>query len=139
GEFAAGDAGADPAAPAALAAGTAESEVSGADSRRGNARAADRNPRLGVFSLQPSVLAEHQVERPAAADVWAVAPEVGERGGAVAPGVFEGVREDGQAVERPVGVDPLRERDGGCGAPVRVGSDGSERVAEDVAEQQALL
>jgi hypothetical protein len=60
---------------------------------------------------------------------------VGEHVGVLAPGVLEGVGEDRQPVERPVGVDRLRQAEDGRRPPAGVECDWAERVADDAAKQ----
>jgi hypothetical protein len=69
-------------------------------------------PGAGRLTGQPrprfgSRLAQDQVHRPAAADVWPRPTKVVQNLGVGAASFFEGVGEDRQSVERPVGVDDL--------------------------------
>jgi len=58
--------------------------------------------------------------------------------GVIATRFFECIGENRQAVERPLGVDAGRERNGGFGAPSRIERDRLKRVAEDAAEEVGL-
>jgi hypothetical protein len=55
--------------------------------------------------------------------------------GIIAAGVFEGVGEDGKAVEGAIVVDGLTQGGGVRCSPGGVDSDGMKGVAEDVAQQ----
>src|SRR5207249_2111254 len=89
----------------------------------------------------PLLLAEYQIQRPAAADVFPRLAAVAQEGPVRAAGLFEGVREDGQLVERLLLVEgpghaggrgPLRTQPGGI-EPRR-----PEGVAEKLAQQLTL-
>ena len=57
--------------------------------------------------------------------------------GGIAPGFFQRIGQDGQAVEGAVGVDAGGEGDGGFRSPAGVECDRAERVAENAAEEVA--
>ena len=78
--------------------------------------------------------AGQQVDDPAAANVLAGLPAMIQNVGVGAAGVFEGVGEDGEAVEGTVGVDGFGElRDGG-GEPRAIEVDGAEGVADNFSQ-----
>ena len=68
-----------------------------------------------------SFLPQHQIHHPAATHMRAVAAAVGEDLGIGAAGFFEGIGEDGEAVEGAVGVDALGDLGDGGLVPVRQG------------------
>src|SRR5262249_14442564 len=81
---------------------------------------------------------QHQVHNPAAADVWAGGAAVRQDILVVAAGVLEGIGKDRQGGEVPLIVNPPGEGGDFGGPPGRIGGNGAERVAEDVADQVAL-
>src|SRR5262249_56970861 len=84
------------------------------------------------------LLAENQVNHPAAADVWSAGTTMGENRGIVTPAFFQGIAQNWQVGKALFFVDdPSDGAD--CGGAAGGGKrDGSERVAEDVAQQIAL-
>jgi hypothetical protein len=78
--------------------------------------------------------AEQQIHDPAAADMLARLPAVVQDVGIIAAGVFEGVGEDGQAVEGAVIVDALCQSDGVSCSPRKIRVGGTKRIAGNVAE-----
>src|SRR5205823_743354 len=85
---------------------------------------------------------QDQVERPAAADVVGGGAAVVEQLRLGAAGVFEGVGEDGQALEGRLVVQRAGQADDQAvvpGQPGGVDPDGPERVAGNVAEQAGLF
>src|SRR5262245_8671262 len=89
-----------------------------------------------------SILSEQQVERPAAAHVGTGTAKVLEDVGVVAAGVFQRIGKDRKAVrfelscrQRPLLVSGLGQRQhAGC-SPKEIDRDGTERVANDVAQE----
>src|SRR5262249_15111079 len=90
------------------------------------------SPRAG------SLPAQDQVHDPAPPDVLPRLPAVGQDGLVGAAGVFEGVGQDRQVVERPLIVDAASEGGDVLPEPAGFGGNGAERVAEGVAEQAGL-
>ncbi|VTT99314.1 acetylornithine deacetylase : Acetylornithine deacetylase or succinyl-diaminopimelate desuccinylase OS=Singulisphaera acidiphila (strain ATCC BAA-1392 / DSM 18658 / VKM B-2454 / MOB10) GN=Sinac_6205 PE=4 SV=1: Peptidase_M20: M20_dimer [Gemmataceae bacterium] len=107
------------------------------------AQAHTKDEWIDLSQLEPAVpgnasllLAEYQINHPAPADVnllriAAVRQDVG----AVTPGILQRIGEDRHAVERPLVVDALRQRENRGRAPRRIERHGAERVPEDVAEK----
>src|SRR5262249_45665523 len=89
-----------------------------------------------------SLLAEQQVDHPAAAHVWSRLATVVEDGGVVAAGGFEGVGEGGKVVEGALRVDCLGEPMNGPVVPAepgQVGGDAAEGITEYVPQASTLV
>jgi hypothetical protein len=84
------------------------------------------------------LLAQDQVHCPTASDVWPWLAAVGKDVCVMAPGFFEGVGKDGQAVEGCVAVDALGEGHDFGRLPSVFDSDRAKRVAEDVSQDEDL-
>ena len=85
------------------------------------------------------LLPQYQIDDPAAADVLRRHPAVEQDICVRAAGFFEGVREDRQAVEGAILVDRGGNGLDGRREPCGIGGDGSEGIAENVAEEIGLL
>jgi hypothetical protein len=59
-------------------------------------------------------------------------------GGILAPGLFEGIGQDGHVLETPLLVQGPGQLHDGRRSPSRVDGDGAEGVAEEITEQVAL-
>src|SRR5262249_21263206 len=84
-------------------------------------------------------LPQHQIDHPAPANMLARLSAVVQDVGIVAAGIFEGVGEDGQAVEGSVVVDRLGQGDDVRCSAGGVESDRAEGVAEDVSDKGTLM
>ncbi len=71
--------------------------------------------------------------------MFATLPAVFQEGGVLAAGVFEGVGEDGEAVEGSVLIDGLSQRDNIAGKPERGEGHRMERITEDITDDPAIL
>src|SRR4051812_20617851 len=92
--------------------------------------------------LTARVLAEDQIQRPAAAHVRPRRAQVREDGVVGEAGVFEGVGEDRQAVEGAIGVDAFGELWDDAiipGSPRIVERENAEWVAEDAPSERSGL
>src|SRR5262245_38259109 len=88
--------------------------------------------------LSPSRFPQQEIDHPATPNVRTGSAAVVQDVGVVAPGLFEGVRENRHPVERPLGVDAVGERDDRFGEPTGIEGDGAEGVAEDLSNQESL-
>src|SRR5262249_33529804 len=85
-----------------------------------------------------SLLAQHQIHHPAAANVLARLSAMVQDFGVIATSLLESGGENGQAVEGTLIVDGLCEGGDVCCSPGRSDGDRAERVAEEVAEKVTL-
>ncbi len=94
---------------------------------------ASKTRRYPAFSQIALLFPQHEIDDPAAADVRAITTAMIEDLRILAAGVLNRIGEDGHSVEGAVVVDSLRDADGGGGPPRGIESDGTEGVAENVA------
>jgi hypothetical protein len=81
------------------------------------------------------LLAENQIDDPAASDMGAGLAAMIQNVSVVAAGIFKGVAKDGQAVESTVTVDSLGKADDICCLPVGIGDHRPKGVANNIPQK----
>src|SRR5262249_678942 len=94
------------------------------------------------FDPHWSLLAQEEVQHPAAADMWPRPAAVVQDVSAITPRLFQGIAKDGKPHRiqcpprrRPIVIASFGNRNNGRRLPSGVDSDGTEGIAEDVSQQ----